>query len=702
VVDGNGRIIYHSDTSRIGEDVWAHPVARRVLSGESGALRTNGLAGETMVVSFSPVPRTRWGLITEENWEMLIRSSRGYQRLLILLLVLAGAAPIIVITLGARRITQPITDLMDATQKVASGSFDQTITVSTGDELEMLAEQFNLMTHHIQDSYTTLERKVADRTKELAALNAIAASVNASLELKPILNQALDLLLNAMELEVGEIRLLEPERGELVVHAYRGLSEAFIQRTDRLPLIETLPGRVLLSGRLIVHPDIGGEHRRSWAAEDGVRAAAICPIQVEREQLGTLCVGTRIGPRPYTSNERELLRAVSDQLGIAIEKARMFQTEQRRAEQFKLINEVGQRITSILAVDELLAEMVRLVSESLGYYLVGIGLVEGSQIEIRAVGGQLEHIQDFQPVRFGIEADNIVSQAARTGEPILVPHLSVLGNVPYLPLLESQEVHSELAVPIRSKEDVIGVLHVQTVSRDAFDEKDLTVLQSLAHQAAIAIENARLYQKAQELAVIEERNRLARDLHDSVTQALYGVTLFGEAAGRLIDTGNFSLAAKHLQELQTTAQEALREMRLLIFELRPSTLDEDGLTAALQARLEAVEGRTGLETTFEVVGKEERLRPEIEEGLYRIAQEALNNALKHAHAQSVHLYLCQEKPKIVLEVSDDGVGFDPSATRQQGGFGLRGMEERAARIGSALKVESQPGAGTRVRVEVPQ
>jgi len=265
---------------------------------------------------------------------------------------------------------------------------------------------------------------------------------------------------------------------------------------------------------------------------------------------------------------------------------------------------------------------------------------------------------------------------------------------------QASETRSELAVPLRTKEGVIGVLDVQSDRLNAFDEVDLMVLQSLADQAAVTIENARLYQQTRQLAVVEERNRLARDLHDSVTQSLYGVTLFAEAADRLLVAGDTSLAAEHMRELRLTAQESLQEMRLLIFELRPLILEEHGLAAALQARLEAVEGRSGLEAAFTVEGDDEHLAAEVEDGLYRIAQEALNNILKHAHARHISVYLRWEPFPMVLEVADDGVGFDPTVARQQGGLGLQGMDERAAQLGARLSIQSQAGEGTRVRVEV--
>jgi signal transduction histidine kinase len=185
-----------------------------------------------------------------------------------------------------------------------------------------------------------------------------------------------------------------------------------------------------------------------------------------------------------------------------------------------------------------------------------------------------------------------------------------------------------------------------------------------------------------------------------VTQALYGTTLYAEAAARQLATGQAELASEHLRELRETAQEALREMRLLIFELRPSVLESDGLVNALRVRLEAVEERAGLEVGFHVEG-EAVLPTTIEEGLYRIAQEALNNALKHACAQRVNVSLAQTAEAVILEIVDDGCGFDPARAIPAGGLGLDGIIERAAQMGGELALDSAPGKGTRIRVLVP-
>jgi signal transduction histidine kinase len=281
------------------------------------------------------------------------------------------------------------------------------------------------------------------------------------------------------------------------------------------------------------------------------------------------------------------------------------------------------------------------------------------------------------------------------GEPVIVEDLLATAQHP----LARQEGLRAMAIfPLRAKEKLLGTLCLATRREPrAFTRNERELIRAIGDQAAVAIENARLYEQAQELAAAEERNRLARELHDSATQSLYGVTMFAEAAARLLTAGQIEQAAGHMREVRATAKEALQEMRLLIFELRPPILEEQGLVAALQARLESVEGRSGLQTKFEAEGVG-NLPSEVEEALFRIAQEALNNALKHAQAGKVRVCLTQAQQNVTLEITDDGVGFDTTCT--QGGLGLAGMEERAALLGGRLTVNSEPGGGTRVRVEV--
>ncbi|MCP4516132.1 MAG: hypothetical protein GY824_13015 [Delftia sp.] len=172
---------------------------------------------------------------------------------------------------------------------------------------------------------------------------------------------------------------------------------------------------------------------------------------------------------------------------------------------------------------------------------------------------------------------------------------------------------------------------------------------------------------------------------------------------QLLPSGQVNLVADNVHKLRRTARAALGEMRLLVFELRPPLLQQEGLVAALRARLESVEGRAGMETALKVEG-EGRLDPDVEQALYRITQEALNNIFKHAQARSITISLRLAEPPqaIILEIADDGIGFDPLAAQERGGLGLRGMAERVEGLEGQLSIKSEPGAGTIIQVEVQQ
>jgi len=250
------------------------------------------------------------------------------------------------------------------------------------------------------------------------------------------------------------------------------------------------------------------------------------------------------------------------------------------------------------------------------------------------------------------------------------------------------------------KDRLVGALILATHGSRSPRTEDLALLSSIGKQVGLAVENARLYDQAEQSAALSERARLARELHDSVTQSLYSVTLYAEAAARLLDSGRGPEARGHLYELGDTAQEALKEMRLLIYELRPTALEKGGLADALQARLEAVEARGGMRADITVEG-EEHLPALLQRELYQIAHEALNNVLKHSRAHAVAVELHFRESETVLDIRDDGVGFDPKRSGDSGGLGLASIRERAVRIGGTLKLESKPGKGTHICIRLP-
>jgi nitrate/nitrite-specific signal transduction histidine kinase len=368
-----------------------------------------------------------------------------------------------------------------------------------------------------------------------------------------------------------------------------------------------------------------------------------------------------------------------------------------RAVQLETSTRVSREITSILDIDKLLREVVELIRRGFGYYYTGILLVdeEGHTLVLAADSAEGRRDTDREDVRLAVGPGSLNGAAALTRSPLLVNDVSQDSR--YMPLRKLSRTRAELVVPLAIGERVLGTLDVQSAQTDAFAQDDVRILQSLGDQIAVAIENAHLYQDSKELAILEERTRLARELHDSVTQSVYSLLLMAGAGQDAIDDGRVETSRQHLARIQDIALQVLKELRLMVYELRPHTLDEVGLEGALRERLDAVERRAGIEGQLVVEGNPE-LPPDVEQGLFRIAQEALNNALQHSAASSVTVRLRDRGGSVELEVVDNGNGFDPSSVHGHGGVGLAGMRERAQALGASIEILSAPGMGTTVRV----
>jgi PAS domain S-box-containing protein len=218
--------------------------------------------------------------------------------------------------------------------------------------------------------------------------------------------------------------------------------------------------------------------------------------------------------------------------------------------------------------------------------------------------------------------------------------------------------------------------------------------------AMIDITDRVILSEAQAQAALEERQRLARELHDSVTQSLYSLTLLAEASRRTAAAGDLEKVVGNISRLGETAQQALKEMRLLVYELRPLALEQAGLAEALQHRLDAVEKRAGVDAQLRI-SLEAELSPHLENSLYRIAQEALNNSLKHAEATKVSISLTTQDGQVQLEIVDNGKGFDPEATQDHGGLGMVSMRERVESVHGEYSITSQAGEGTWIWISAP-
>jgi nitrate/nitrite-specific signal transduction histidine kinase len=694
IVDQTGQVLYHVDMQRIGEDFSNQAAVQRVISGSSGALRAKDYQGLDIVAGYAPIAGTPWGLVTEESWAGLLSKSQGYRQFLGLLLAIGVLVPVVVTLVGVRRITQPIQSLINAAQEIAKGNFDQRITAHTGDEIEELAIQFNRMAEQLQASYAQLEQRVVDRTRELAALNDIAAEVSRSLDLDQLLHGALEKTLQLTQIEAGGFYIFDEESQLLHLVACLGLDDDLAHAIDGLKAGEGISEKVQQTGEPIVVQDISSDERLtvSVIAVHAYHAAASFPLVSRANVLGTLFVVSHEF-RPFSQQDISLLTAIGQQVGVAIEKARLYNQAEQRMRELDALYQADEKLLTHLELKQVLQALVDVAVELLqadksalltwdeAHQRLVLGAARGFSSEV------LDEF-DFAP------GEGLIGQVVITGKTAIVEDTLEDGRVLRW-VVEHEGVRSLMHVPIRIGEQIFGVFNVNYLQPRAFGKDEQRLFLALTQRAALAIENAQLYGQAQNAATVEERQRLARELHDAVTQTLFSASLIAEVLPVLWERKPEE-GRKRLEELRQLTRGALAEMRSLLLELRPKALMEAEIRELFRHLVDAFTGRARIPAKFTLDG-DCNLDPEAKVAFYRIAQEALNNVAKHAHAEQAAIYLQCNPEFVAMEIWDSGRGFDLSNIPSDH-LGLGIMQERAAKIGAELQIKSSIGGGTTVSV----
>jgi signal transduction histidine kinase len=347
-------------------------------------------------------------------------------------------------------------------------------------------------------------------------------------------------------------------------------------------------------------------------------------------------------------------------------------------------------VASQLSVDDVLQRLVHAARElaSARYAALGIPDDEGGFSKFLVSGMSDELIAAMGPLP---RTHGMLGAMLATPEPFRTGDIHTDPRFKGWWPQRHPDMRSFLGVPIIAQANVIGAFYL-TEKQDAkaFTDEDEALIKLLAAHAAIAITNARLYEQSRELSILSERNRLALELHDVVSQKLFSLTLSAEAAATQLDRDP-DAARSQLQRLQQLARDALDELRSLILGLRPPELERDGLDGALRKEIEMLRRTHDVEIDLEVRGTPSNGNV----GVLRIAQEALHNALRHAEATRIRVRLTADG----VEVTDDGVGFQPDSQELRSRhLGLTSMEERARELGGRLEIRSGPGAGTTVRL----
>jgi PAS domain S-box-containing protein len=559
------------------------------------------------------------------------------------------------------------------------------------------------------------EEALRRRNRELVLLNRAGQAFGSTLDLEEVLVAVLEEVRNLLNVIACSIWILDPETGELVCQQATG-PQSEVVRGWRLAPGQGIVGSTVARGESLIVPDTHADARYFAGVDQqtglALRSVLSVPLRVKEEVIGVLqATDTAVGY--FDAGNLALLEPLAATAATHIENVRLYEQVRRYTEELEhrvaartrdlsTLYEVTAAANESLDLETALVRALEHVLAAMQSTVGGVYLVDEADVPS---GGETLRLVVEQGLPSALAAQletaqsghGLVGWVFEHGEPLLVPDISAdprASGIPAPPLL------AYVGVPIQVRRRPLGVLGVlKGENQPPFNIEEITLLTSIADHMGIVVESARLRQQVEQAAVLEERERLARELHDSITQSLYGLTLFARWARDLCEEGDLEAVKQRVVRIGETAQQALKEMRLLVYELRPELLEQDGLVGALRRRLEAVEKRAGVEVYLQA-GPLGELPAPAEEGLYRIAQEALNNALKHASASSVTVRIEADDEQVALEIEDNGIGLVPDAADDQGGLGLGSMRERAQKLGGTLTILSEPGKGTTVRVRL--
>jgi signal transduction histidine kinase len=538
----------------------------------------------------------------------------------------------------------------------------------------------------------------------------------------------LDGLVARMGTSVGAdacvVWLFEEATMRLLPRAAQGFSPGFFERVAHYTAAPGAFADLRRDQTPLYFPDLPAViRRRDPAAADayateGIVSSLRLPLFAPGEQLIGLLALYHRRTRHYRDDEVRLAQAFADQIAVALQSVRLMEQERdaraaadRRLAQVTTLTSITRQLLAATELDTVLRVVVEAASRLCDASGAMVGLIDAERQHIDAVAAAGEPQAYFAHFRRPTLDDGFLSatatgQALAQRRAVAVDDYAAWGNRHTLQQGTVRlGVRAFVVAPLLVDGTPIGVLWVNDTRPRPFAAEDVALVEALADQAALAIEHTRLLTRSREAAALEERSRLARDLHDSVTQSVFSVGMLANAAHAQHARGHPATGAT-IGRIRAVAQEALSEMRALLYELHPAALAEEGLAKALAKLVAAMQVRTEVPLTF--TGSATcRLSPDAETAMFRIVQEALGNALKYAQATAITVTLAETAEQLVASVTDDGVGFDPalhvapSADGQRGGLGLRSMRARAAAAGMKLQIASTSEAGTCVTVAAP-
>ncbi len=511
--------------------------------------------------------------------------------------------------------------------------------------------------------------------KRLSAINAVLSALAESLELPQILNLAMEKVRGVMGVEISMLFLLDEEATVLSLEAYHGISAEYVHVAEKIKVGEGLNGRVAQTGEPLAVSDSSSSPiaQTEVGRRENIQAQVIVPLKAKGKVLGTLCAATR-GPKEFAPEEVGLLSSVGNAVGVAIENARLYQKEIHTSERLR------QSEQNYRGLFENSTEAL---------------FIHGFNGKIIGANRSCEKLTGYTSAEMtGMELGSFLSGQGKE-------EIAQIIDSQYRG--ENDGSSYELRLTKRDGTEAIVEMTPSTIIRDEKPVGVQVILRDVTEQRRMQ-ENMRFYLSQVLKAQESERLRIARELHDDTAQALTGLSRRLD----MLASSESHLAPdtlERLDELREQTDAILAGVRRFSQDLRPPVLDDLGLLPALKWLAVALEEQDGISANIRMLGDQRRLPLDVELTLFRIAQEALNNVRKHAHASAVELTLDFRDSIISMTVADNGKGFSLPRTTSDlaalGKLGVLGMQERARLLGGSLTVESEPDEGTRIVVSAP-
>ena len=636
-------------------------------------------------------------LIVEEGqnqasfWQMLLLIVASFS-------VLVG----LILPILNRYVIKPIDELSKGVGEISAGNLDYRVRVINQDQLGQLATSFNDMQQELKSSLTKMQQK----EKELAILNEVALATTRLTDLQESMESALDTIVNKMGLVAGMIYLYDEAMSEYNLRASRGASARVIEKIeDWRKAIWEAQAKAHLVREQFYHADMAA----AGCMDDLCEEIDFCeyfelPLITKAAVFGILVLVKSNG-QALAEEELDYFKVLAMEISIAIDHAILLADTRRREDEAHNLYELSTKISASLALQDVLRGAAESAKELLDADLSLVGLFDENCQEFVVEGVSGQKANSLIGTRLPLDEKTAGTQLLK-GRPVI----SLSSDV-FQPGFHDQKLNNEngfqsfMTVPLLLGSRFQGMIQVMNREPRRFLPRDAQLLMELAHHIVVSIENAQLYRQLHTLAILEERDRLAREMHDHLAQALGYLNVKASITTDLLGSGSLEKAGESLQELKRVANILYTDVRESIFNLRTSATPGMEFLPTLLDYLDKYRTHYGLDARL-MLGNDYPVgfTPEVSIQVMRIIQEALTNVRRHAAASQVRIWLKHEGERVVIIIEDDGLGFstqDLSVQDQKQHYGLQIMQERAENVGGELRLDSNPGQGTRVILQVP-